>query len=109
NGEKVCAILPVNSLTINEPEISFVNQCRRLHGVAGPLAAHVTMRKSAQFLMNQRHQLIESRFIAATPRGEEFSHFVRRAHLNYLANPVGANSITFCTPPSDRSKKVPLA
>jgi hypothetical protein len=49
--QKLRAITPVNIALLAEPEISFVNQGRRLQGVAGPFLPEATAGDGAEFII----------------------------------------------------------
>ena len=55
DGEKVCAILPMNALAIDKPQVRFIDHRRRLQRVAGMLSAHVVVSQASQLVINQRH------------------------------------------------------
>ena len=72
------AAFPLHLTRINQTQISFIDQRRRLHQVAGPLVAHEMMRQPAQFLVDERHQLIERRLISASPGEQQLRYFLWR-------------------------------
>jgi hypothetical protein len=71
NGEKVCAVLPVDAARVNEAKIRLIDQCGCLQRVSGALAAHALAGQPAQLLVNERHELFERRLIAAPPLEEK--------------------------------------
>src|SRR3989454_6350932 len=77
NSEEVRAVFPVNALAIDQPHICLVDQRCRLQRVTGTLAAHVMAGQLAQLAIDQRHQLVERRFVAVTPLNKQLRDFVR--------------------------------
>src|SRR5437016_3882371 len=72
--EEVRAILPMHPPGIDQTQICFVDQGRRLQSMALALAAHVTVGHPVQLIMNQRDQAIQSRSIAFAPGQEQAGH-----------------------------------
>jgi hypothetical protein len=52
------AVLPLHAIVIDQPHISFVDQCSCLEAVTGPLAPHVAPCKRVEFVVNDRRQLL---------------------------------------------------
>ncbi len=46
------SILPLDAREIHEPQVCFVHQGSGLEGVAGPLARHVPVGQSMQFVVD---------------------------------------------------------
>ena len=65
------AILPIGVMLIDESQVRFVDQSRRLQEVPRPLPPKVGRRSSAEFLMNHTNQFIPRSQIAPTPSLEE--------------------------------------
>ena len=61
------AILPVDALRTNQPDVGLVDQRRRLERVPGPLTAHIPPGQAAQFRVHQRDEPIQSGAIAGAP------------------------------------------
>src|SRR5436853_3909344 len=94
-GKEVRAILPLHSF-IDQPQIRFVNQSRRLQRVAWTLATHVAMSEPVQLIMYQRDELIVSRLVAVAPINKQRGYFIgyrRGIHFKSLRNP-SVNSST---------------
>jgi len=68
HGEEVRAVLPPNPARIDQSQICFVDERRRLERVAGTFSGHVAMRQPMQLAVNQRHQSIQRLLIALIPR-----------------------------------------
>ena len=71
------AILPLNLLHLDEPQIRLVDERRRLQRVPDPLTLHVARRQTAQLLVHERQQRVERIGFAPVP-GEEQRRRVRR-------------------------------
>src|SRR5688572_13086606 len=65
------AVLPVNALVIDQPQVGFVDQGRGLQAVAGALAPHVVVRQTTEFVVDDRHQEGERTLISVAPRSEK--------------------------------------
>ncbi len=69
--QKVRAVLPVDALHVDETQIGFVHQRRRLQAVTGALAGHATLRDAVQLAVDERNQLLERGVITAVPVHEQ--------------------------------------
>jgi hypothetical protein len=67
HAKEVRAIVPVNATLIDQPEEGLVNKSRRLERVTGSLAPKLTRGDPAQFIVDNRQQLIEGVRVASTP------------------------------------------
>jgi hypothetical protein len=67
DGEEVGAALPRHSLGFDQPQVSFVDQVRRLQGVAGALPPQVAGRLAAQLLVDEREESFQRLLVARTP------------------------------------------
>ena len=65
--EEMRSILPIRDFTTSESQICFVNQGRRLQGVAILFTPRVPVCDAAQFVVNQGSQLFERRRVAVLP------------------------------------------
>ena len=70
------ATFPLHPTRVNQAQISFIDQRRRLQQVAGPLVAHEMTRQPAQLMVDKRHQLIERRLISASPGEQQLRYFL---------------------------------
>ena len=52
------AVLPPDSLHIDEAHVGLVDERRRLQGVTGALPSHATSRNPTQFVVHERDQLV---------------------------------------------------
>jgi hypothetical protein len=82
-GEKVSAALPLNVLRRCQPEIRFVDECRRLEHVAAALARHVSPGDPAQLRLNRRQQLVQSCVVAGLPREKQLGDVWSWGHLDW--------------------------
>jgi hypothetical protein len=71
DAEEVCAILPLHGALVYQAHVSLVNQSGCLQCVTGLFTSQVTRGLAAQFLVNDRHQLVERLFVAATIANEQ--------------------------------------
>ena len=69
--EEVRAILPIGVTLVDESQVRFVDQSRRLQEVPRPLPPKAGRRPTAEFLMNHTNQFVPRSEIAPTPRVEE--------------------------------------
>src|SRR5512143_2666034 len=61
-----------------ELEVGFVNECRGVERIVAPLVAPALPRHLAQPVVDDRHQLIERRAIAAAPALQQIPELERR-------------------------------
>ena len=66
--QKVRAILPFDVLSVDESQVSFVYQRRRLQAVARSLTGHAAAGDAVQFPLHDRNELFERRLVAVSPR-----------------------------------------
>jgi hypothetical protein len=71
DGEEVRTIGPMYVPLIYEADVSFVYEGGGLECVTFSLPAHVTSRKPAQFLVDQRIQLVECGLVPVAPLNEQ--------------------------------------
>ena len=67
NCQEMRAVPPGNVLGIDEPQISFVDQRRRLKAVPGTLSCHAPSRDLVKLPLYERNQPVEGGFVALTP------------------------------------------
>ena len=65
DAEEVRAILPLHVSLVHQPNVSLVNQRRRLQRVTRLFASQVARSLSTEFVVDDRHQLVERLFVAA--------------------------------------------
>jgi hypothetical protein len=70
------ATFPFHPTRINQAQISFMYQRRRLQQVAGPLVVYEMLRQPAKLLVDKRHELIERRLISASPGEQQLCYFL---------------------------------
>ncbi len=83
-GEEMGTVLPPHLTRVDEPQIGFVDQCRRLQCMAGPLAGHVVAREAVEVVVNQRCQRSKCLRISLAPSQKELRD-VSAACLHRLA------------------------
>ena len=69
--QEMDAVLPVDLLRADQAQVGLVDQRGRLQAVPGALASHAAARDAMQLLVDERHQLLEGGFVAATPREQQ--------------------------------------
>jgi len=77
NSEKVRPALPVDLFQFGEPEISLMNQRRRLQGVMAAFVAQTRRGDPAKLLVNKRYEPLFSRFVSSFQLEEELSNISR--------------------------------
>ena len=77
--QEVGAVLPADVTPVHEADKRFVHQRGRLKHVAGPLAPQVPASELAQFRVDERHELVEGRFVPVSPRDEQLCDLQRRS------------------------------
>jgi len=60
-------VLPAHPPTVHQLQICFVDQGGALESVTGALTGQITVRHTAQFLINKGDQLAQRRFITLPP------------------------------------------
>ena len=76
-AEKVRAVLPVHLPLIHQLQINLVDQRRRLQRVIGALVFQAARRQPPQFIIDDGHQFIQRRRLAALPGKQELGDVVR--------------------------------
>ena len=71
--------LPVDVLDVDQSQIRFVDQLGRLHAVVRALAVQAPAGDAPQFVVDERHQRIQSRLVSLAPGSEENRYLVARA------------------------------
>ena len=66
-GQKMRAVVEGDRPGIHQPNEGLVHERGGLQGVAGTLARHVPARDLVHFAVDQRHEVVERRFITGTP------------------------------------------
>ena len=72
--EKLGAVLPLDPALVHHSQIRFVNEGGRLKGMIATLPLEMTPGQAAQFLVNQRHQLLGRFLVAGAPPTEKRGH-----------------------------------
>jgi hypothetical protein len=76
---KMSAILPVSRLIANQAQVSFVHQGCRLQCVAGAFVSQLKPGKTAEFVDDERYELIGGLRIARRDLLQQYGHFARSA------------------------------
>jgi len=70
----VRAILPANAAKVHQPDEGLVDERRCLQRVIVALAPHLEAGKAAEFLVDDRYQIVERGPIAAAPGEQQLGH-----------------------------------
>ena len=73
--KKMPAVLPRDSVCIDQPDIRLVHQRRRLEAVAGTFPRHAAPRDSIKLLMDERNQSLQGGLVALRPSEKERRNF----------------------------------
>jgi hypothetical protein len=84
DAEELGAILPVDLVLIDEPEINLVHQRGRLEGVIGAFPAEEADGLAVQLFVDQRKQRLERVSIARGPGNQPSGHLAPVWHLSRL-------------------------
>jgi hypothetical protein len=69
------SVVPVSILNIYQSQICLVDERCGLECVTGPLIPHVAPGNAVKFCIDQRHQAVECRLVAATPGLQQNADF----------------------------------
>ena len=83
HGEEVRAVLPLDSVHIDQTDVGFVDECRGLERVVGALASHVAPGQCVELLVDERNELVEGRFLTLAPREEQVSGVRSSGHDSF--------------------------
>jgi hypothetical protein len=75
--KKMCAILPPDAPRIDEPQIGFVDERRRLEDVVRTLARHLPPRQTTEVVMHDRNEFLERAIVTISPAQEQSGDVVR--------------------------------
>ncbi len=68
------AIFPVQISLVNQPHVGLVDQRRSLERVVRTLQSHVPVGQPVKFLMDERRQSVERRFVSIAPIHEQLGN-----------------------------------
>ena len=91
--EKMRAILQLDPMNINQPEIDLVDERGGLENVAWTLARHVPLRETPQFGVHERKQLLHSCAVAAPPFDQQGCHVVS-SDVGHGSRPILRPAVT---------------
>jgi hypothetical protein len=69
----VRAILPIHFVLIDQFQIRFIDQIRRLQRMPAVFVFQIPARDASQFVIHHRNQLIERSLVAAAPIQQKLS------------------------------------
>ena len=67
NGQEMRAVLPRNIFGIDQPQVGFIDERRRLKAVPGTLSCHAPSRDLVKLPLYERNQSVEGGRVALTP------------------------------------------
>ena len=68
------SILTVHILLLDQAQVGFMHQRRGLQQMIGAFASHVIRCEAAQFVIDQRHELLQACLIPIAPCLEHFGN-----------------------------------
>src|SRR5205814_2506123 len=95
DAKELRPILPRRPTLIHEPQIQFVDQCRRIERVIAVFAAKLLSCDPPAFGVDHRHQAVEGARIALRPSNQETGNVARRrfALLHRHLSPARASRL----------------
>ena len=69
--EEMRAVMPLNGLPVNQPDICLVDERRRLETVPDALSRHTASRDPVELLIDERNQPLEGVLVAVSPPEEQ--------------------------------------
>jgi hypothetical protein len=91
DAEKLRPVLPLDAGLIHHPQIRFMHESGGLKGMVASLPLQVLAGETAQFLVNQRHQLLGRFLITRAPPAEKFRH-IWRGRVTHKRSPFAGKS-----------------
>jgi len=82
--EEMDAIVPVDPVRIEQADVDLVNECGALERGARALAAHASASMCAQFVVDERCELLQRALISGTP-GLQQSREIGRVRRHHAA------------------------
>lgn len=73
------AIPEADGFRVDQPQVRFVDESRRLKTVAGPLTSRTPLRDLVELVVDVRNQAVERRRVAMSPCQEQGSDIARLA------------------------------
>jgi hypothetical protein len=77
-------VLPLHAFVVDQPQVGFIDQRRRLQAVAGLLALQVVVRQAVELVVHDRGQPSERALVSVGPHTEQRTDVVgkwfTRAH-----------------------------
>ena len=86
HAEEVRAVLPIRTVLVHHPQVEFMHQRGGLQSVFVPLMPQEAIRHPAEFVIDQRHQALKSRLIAASPALQQCCDMPLLHGVFYLGN-----------------------
>jgi hypothetical protein len=67
NRQEMRAVLPRNIFGVDQTQVGFIDERRRLKAVPGTLSCHAPSRDLVELLLDERNQLVEGGRVPLTP------------------------------------------
>src|SRR5438128_12094040 len=83
-AKEMGAILPIDVVCIDQPEIDLMNQGSGLQGLTGLFTCHVAMGQAVQLVVNKGHQSFESTVVSQTPSSQQAGYFGVRGRRGFV-------------------------
>lgn len=87
-GKKMCAVLPLDLLSVHKTQIGFIDQRCGLKGLLAALACHQTPGDAMKFAVNQRGQAVKGFFVAVAPCLQQSRNLIRLRRVPHMSPPV---------------------
>ena len=69
--QKVCAVLPVDVLDVDQPQVGLVDKCGGLEAVPSTFSCHAPLGDAVQLSFDQGNQPFERTLVALAPRQQQ--------------------------------------
>ena len=67
DGQEVRAVLPIDSILVDQPQVGFVNERGRLQGVVAPFPTQIACRARPQISVNQMEEIVARLDVPTSP------------------------------------------
>lgn len=93
--QEVRAILPLDPMNIDQPQVDLVDERGGLENVPWTLARHVPLRKAPQLVVDERQQPVHGPDVAASPFDQKRGHVVGPdvGHSPSILRPSGMTAV----------------
>ena len=88
------ALSALHAAEVDEPQVRFVDQRRRLETMVGALLRHAPPRDLVQFAVHERHELLEGGLVTAAPRQQQARNLSRWCRHDMHRTPVRSRELS---------------